>query len=621
MKNTVAGSESSLQIQPENNLCQDCIRSVDLNDAKTTVRTLNPEDYRMAFKEESHHERRDTIPGLDRLLASTETGCGLCQFLRQEILNKLESHDSWKSHTEELVLRFSYIWRLRNVGFIHKPSLDGLSVDITHPALDTVQLLSFHVSACSDLIKNWLPIVRETIDHDRLSPKNVNRIRCWVPSEDSGHQQGQTPFIPTRLIDLEPESPDPTPESVANELGIDPCIAPATLHRHPVLVENDTSPTLSSAKDTIRYVALSYCWGSSGPPLKTETNTLEDRLRGMPICDMPQCFQDAIKVIQVLGLRYVWIDSLCIIQDDQKDWANEASLMFDIFSNSYLTLGSYFIQKSPPKYLPGDSYWDDPIPWKGDMLSSEWNNRGWVWQEQNAPSKLLVWGESMFHFRDSIVNSEDGSEATTLHFDLGYLGYDPDGDGHLYVWYGLMKEFSSKKFSYRTDRLPAVSGLAKLISRTTKDEYRAGHWYNKENFWKELCWTVWYPPTFDELLLDLTASERYSAPSWSWASRSQQAMWELIPHRVAIPYESEIIDCQFLLDGEDSTGAVREGKLIIRGKLKQVQVPPSTGQDLAGRYPDSPGWSWALKVPGTGWISYTLDWRARPKEGYGSDWS
>ncbi|PQE10453.1 hypothetical protein CJF30_00010436 [Rutstroemia sp. NJR-2017a BBW] len=376
-----------------------------------------------------------------------------------------------------------------------------------------------------------------------------------------------------------------------------------------------------SAKDTIRYVALSYCWGSFGLPLKTETNTLEDRLRGIPIQDMPQCFQDAIKVTRIIGLRYIWIDSLCIIQNDEKDWANEAGLMFDIFSNSFLTLGvasisschdsflnkslpqrfkvhfqsrinpnivgSYFIQKAPPMVIPGDPNWDDPIPWNGDMLSSEWNRRGWVWQEQNAPSKLLIWGKSMFHLRDENLTSEDGSKATPWPFGI----YDPDDDAHLRIWYAWISDFSLKKLTYRTDRLPAVSGLAKLISRTTKHEYRAGHWYNNEDFWKKISWTVSDLPKFDELLQDLTTSERYSAPSWSWASRSQRVTWkDILPGQgTAVQYKSEIIDCQVVLKGEDSTGAVKEGKVIIRGKLKPVQVPPSTDEYLADLSPDSNG--------------------------------
>jgi hypothetical protein len=463
----------------------------------------------------------------------------------------------------------------------------------------------------------------------------------------SGHERAETSFVPTRLIDLEPESSDPTPESVGNKLGIDPSIALAKPSCDTVLVEKGKSPSLMSAKDRIIYVALSYCWGSSGPPLKTETNTLEDRLRGIPICDMPQCFQDAIKIIRIIGVRYVWIDSLCIIQNDEKDWANEASLMFDVFSNSFLTLavastsschesflyqslpqrfqvpfqsrinpnisGSYFIQKSPPKEIPDHSYVEDQIPLNGDMFSSEWDKRGWVWQEQNAPSKLLIWGKSMLHFRDTIFTSEDGSGATSWHFGLDYSGLG--GKNPQSKWYSWMRDFSSKKLSYRTDRLPAVSGLAKLVSRTTKDEYRAGHWYNKEDFWKELCWTVQYPPKFDELLQDLTASERYSAPSWSWASRSQQARWKIFPYNARL-YESEIIDYQVTLKGEDSSGAVREGKVIIRGKLKQVQVPPSTGQymaDLSQKYYKKHyKWTWRLELPGTKWVMYTLDWMPDP---------
>jgi hypothetical protein len=143
---TVPGSESSVQAPLKTNLCSDCMRSVDLNDAKAKSGTMDPEGLLLSFTEESHYERRDTMPGLDCLLASAKTGCGLCQFLRQEILGELESDDSWRSHPE-IVLTFSYKWRRRFTESGRKLSLDELSVDITHPASGPVQVLSFHVSA------------------------------------------------------------------------------------------------------------------------------------------------------------------------------------------------------------------------------------------------------------------------------------------------------------------------------------------------------------------------------------------------------------------------------------------------------------------------------------------
>jgi Heterokaryon incompatibility protein (HET) len=65
-----------------------------------------------------------------------------------------------------------------------------------------------------------------------------------------------------------------------------------------------------------RYIALSHCWGP-GHTFKTEQKSFADRCRGIDLVDLPQNFRDAIKVARSLRVRYLWIDSLCIIQDDR----------------------------------------------------------------------------------------------------------------------------------------------------------------------------------------------------------------------------------------------------------------------------------------------------------------
>lgn len=71
-----------------------------------------------------------------------------------------------------------------------------------------------------------------------------------------------------------------------------------------------------SSGEEYDYVALSHCWGKF-PMLTTTTATLEERKSGIKWSELPKTFQDAIRVTKVLGIRYIWIDSLCILQDDQ----------------------------------------------------------------------------------------------------------------------------------------------------------------------------------------------------------------------------------------------------------------------------------------------------------------
>ncbi|CAM1504978.1 Fc.00g106150.m01.CDS01 [Cosmosporella sp. VM-42] len=88
-----------------------------------------------------------------------------------------------------------------------------------------------------------------------------------------------------------------------------------------------------------KYISLSHSWGNE-QPLTTTMATLEDRKAGIDIAQLPQTFQDAVRITQRLGIRYLWIDSLCIIQDSAEDWQVEASRMASIYRNSWLTVSA-----------------------------------------------------------------------------------------------------------------------------------------------------------------------------------------------------------------------------------------------------------------------------------------
>ena len=89
-----------------------------------------------------------------------------------------------------------------------------------------------------------------------------------------------------------------------------------------------------------RYVALSYCWGSIPnqiPPKSLESN-LGDRLTGISLSELPAAFGEVIDITRGLGLRWLWIDSLCTVQDDDEHWSIESGKMKHICSNSFLTV-------------------------------------------------------------------------------------------------------------------------------------------------------------------------------------------------------------------------------------------------------------------------------------------
>lgn len=113
-------------------------------------------------------------------------------------------------------------------------------------------------------------------------------------------------MMPTRLIELDERS---------------------TTHARLIEVhENATSSPIS----VIRYAALSYCWGTSQQDGTTRSNLLSRLQQGLEVLALPKILQDTVLITKALGLRYLWIDSCCIIQDDTDDWAKESAKMAGI---------------------------------------------------------------------------------------------------------------------------------------------------------------------------------------------------------------------------------------------------------------------------------------------------
>lgn len=113
------------------------------------------------------------------------------------------------------------------------------------------------------------------------------------------------------------------------------------------LVDTENEPPRS------KYIALSYCWGS-GAPLKLTTRNLSRLQHRIFWQELPVLFQDFLRVAEELGIRYLWIDSLCIVQDDTHEWARQSRNMDKVYQNASFTVAAITSQDSHSPFLgPG----------------------------------------------------------------------------------------------------------------------------------------------------------------------------------------------------------------------------------------------------------------------------
>jgi hypothetical protein len=161
----------------------------------------------------------------------------------------------------------------------------------------------------------------------------------------------------------------------------------------------------SATIDTERYVALSHCWGFGSEKFCTDKSNITQRSTSIDLREMPRTFRDAVIVTRGLGIKYLWIDSLCIIQDDNDDWYKEAAKMEQVFSEAYCTLCASSSKSSSEGFLARDRQRRClEIPASGtdkiyicpsiddfhrDVELAPLNSRGWVLQERALSRRCI----------------------------------------------------------------------------------------------------------------------------------------------------------------------------------------------------------------------------------------
>jgi hypothetical protein len=292
------------------------------------------------------------------------------------------------------------------------------------------------------------------------------------------------------------------------------------------------------------YVALSYCWGGEQPHALTLSN-MDRYEKDITSTILPQSIQDAIFTTRKLGLRFLWVDSLCIIQDSMADKDSQMAQMGDVYGNAYLTISAASASSCHDGFLETREEQrcivtlpfccEDENIGKASMWirihheprsvsrnDEPLDRRAWTLQERFMSHRLLIFSQIQVFFMCATSFGSDGgtvdrSEYMSLIGDgrdlmrpSGLMGVNDTLWSVRKSWIQMVKDFSTRMLSNPEDKLPAVSSIAAYTAGFNKeDKYLAGLW--KSTLLEDLSW---HKPNGKSL----TRSTTWRAPSWSWMS-------------------------------------------------------------------------------------------------------
>ncbi|KAG9496171.1 hypothetical protein J7337_012752 [Fusarium musae] len=348
--------------------------------------------------------------------------------------------------------------------------------------------------------------------------------------------------------------------------------------------------------DPPEYMTLSYRWAKT-PSIRLISSNFEAFRKGARIQQLPKTFREAITVARRFSIRYLWIDSLCIIQDSPEDWARESLQMHLVYANSACTISAtasegpdegLFRLRTAQETLLGHIKipFSDGKPRRFDawdqhhmqrLTQGPLTDRGWVFQERILSPRVLhftttqaVWeccemnNSEMFPRwspRPTDVLYTPDLKAIDAFFDEGnhrtILAKEEDKKMTVDVyqqWMNLVKTYSKCSLTSPDDRLMAMAGIAEMFKKNSGDEYLAGLW--RSRIVEGLIWVVLEPEPRPQ------NPER--VPSWSWAAVDSC----VLPQRTNLPRDEdliEIIDVRTHLTQSSSRSQQVKGSIQLRG--------------------------------------------------------
>lgn len=344
---------------------------------------------------------------------------------------------------------------------------------------------------------------------------------------------------------------------------------------------------------TGRFAALSYCWGDSqelvrNPPLIATASTCASLRTGIPFSGLPLTVRQAVEVCVCLGIEYLWVDALCIIQDDTADWEREAKKMATVYTMATVTIiaasstschsGFFHVDLGtvgldsplPPQHqlvarrvnrsgfhrFPEDS---GTHPARGDPI----DDRGWTYQEQFLATRYIKFTDNDIQWRCRAGTACLCHQVACTETKAGTLNLRPRAVNR---WYRVVQNFNQRTFTVATDKLPAFSGVVKKLApemaagADNSTIYIAGLWRHLMLPGEDLLW-------YRYAGAPAHCYQDYVAPSFSWASVGTRIVFSNVDINMG-SWLSELVNAdRKLAPNSDEFGKVLEAFLTLRGPL------------------------------------------------------
>lgn len=438
-----------------------------------------------------------------------------------------------------------------------------------------------------------------------------------------------------------------------------PVPRPAQLPTRVIDCSNPERPKLLISPNILSsYAALSYVWGEKQPYCTSQKNIGTFLNSGISRPLLPKTIRDAIDSTRRFSLQYLWVDSICILQDSREDKDREIQHMRRIFQNAHVTIIAASAQRvsegflhDRPRQLP---YSRLPFicPDNGQVgtmvLSPIWkqyddsqepvNNRAWCLEERLLSPRAFVYASHtlQYHCQTHTVNIGSSIHEPQSGRRLPRLVFSPttplplskeDMSRMRVSWHEIVDNYTSRQVTKQRDKLLALAGVAEKFHRVFGGSYVAGLW--RLDLLRDLLW-------MKESNSYASRPKKYRAPSWSWAAVDERVVYgdfdsRLDPDRCDI-MTSYVHECEVFLVNQDLPfGRVYGATLKIRGPMRPIMWDPGSpspklyeyaalGEDdschhflnvtktanfrpLCNAYPDSlnevsssPGDAWALPI-------------------------